>query len=111
MSAFLTDALAIARFHIVLIAVLGTLTFGWLMSGHYHAELALVVGRFMFDVALEVRHLDHALTGNWRGYRDCHVFNDLVLIYQKFKKADQSKKYGAHALVLVRLGSHSELGI
>jgi len=29
------DALAIARFHIVLIATLGTVTFGWLLTGRY----------------------------------------------------------------------------
>lgn len=74
-------------------------------------ELALVIGRLIFDVPLEIRHRDHAMTGNWRGYRDCHVFNDLVLIYRKFDKADGNTTYGDHALVLARLGSHSELGI
>jgi len=37
---FLRDALAIARFHIVLIATLGTLTFGWLMTGRYAVAAA-----------------------------------------------------------------------
>ncbi|QEA12543.1 type II toxin-antitoxin system YafQ family toxin [Comamonas flocculans] len=30
-------------------------------------ELALVLGRLMFDVPLEMRHKDHGLTGNWAG--------------------------------------------
>ncbi|WLV67219.1 type II toxin-antitoxin system YafQ family toxin [Pseudomonas aeruginosa] len=48
------------------------------------------------------RHRDHALTGDWKDHRDCHVKPDLVLIYQK---------PDADTLRLVRLGSHSELGL
>jgi len=43
---------------------------------------------------------DHSLGGEWKGYRDCHVKPDLVLIYGKEPK---------DVLTLVRLGSHSEL--
>lgn len=42
---------------------------------------------------------DHALIGRWKGYRDCHLRPDLVLVYRKTPGA----------LELVRLGSHSEL--
>ncbi|MFO0438451.1 MAG: type II toxin-antitoxin system YafQ family toxin [Phenylobacterium sp.] len=42
---------------------------------------------------------DHPLKGGWKGYRDCHLKADLVLIYKKTKDA----------IILVRLGSHSEL--
>jgi len=42
---------------------------------------------------------DHALTGNWKGYRECHLGGDLLLIYDVI----------GEELVLVRLGSHSEL--
>ncbi len=48
---------------------------------------------------LPARHVDHPLGGSWKGYRDCHIRPDLVLIY----KMDEM------ALTLVRLGSHSEL--
>ncbi|MHB8177159.1 MAG: type II toxin-antitoxin system YafQ family toxin [Vulcanimicrobiaceae bacterium] len=54
------------------------------------------------DVALPERARDHALTGDWKDYRDCHVKPDLVLIY---------RKPDADTLELVRLGSHSELGL
>lgn len=47
------------------------------------------------------QYQDHPLTGPWKGYRDCHVTNDWVLIY----KVDKKKKI----LLLQRLGSHSEL--
>lgn len=54
------------------------------------------------DQPLEPRRHDHALSGEWKDYRDCHVKPDLVLIYQK---------PDADTLRLVRLGSHSELGL
>ena len=54
------------------------------------------------DQSLAPRHRDHALTGNWKDHRDCHVKPDLVLIYQK---------PDADTLQLVRFGSHSELGL
>ncbi len=54
------------------------------------------------DKALAVRYQDHALTGDWKDHRDCHVKPDLVLIYRKLDK---------DVLQLVRLGSHSELAI
>ena len=53
------------------------------------------------DEPLEPRHRDHALTGDWRDHRDCHIKPDLVLIY---RKPDDD------TLQLVRLGSHAELG-
>jgi mRNA interferase YafQ len=54
------------------------------------------------DHPLPDRCRDHALTGDWKDHRDCHVRPDLVLIYQK---------PDASTLRLVRLGSHSELGL
>ena len=43
---------------------------------------------------------DHALTGDWIGYRDCHIKPDVVMIYAM---------PDAYTLRLVRLGSHSVL--
>jgi len=51
---------------------------------------------------LAEKHRDHALTGDWKDHRDCHIKPDLVLIY---RKPDNE------VLQLVRLGSHSELGM
>ena len=48
---------------------------------------------------LEERFRDHELTGNWRGYRECHVNPDWLLIY----------KVDGQELKLARVGSHSEL--
>ena len=65
------------------------------------AILTAVISSLITDTPLEARYRDHPLTGDWSGYRDCHVKPDLVLIYEK---PDTS------TLRLVRLGSHSELG-
>ena len=55
------------------------------------------------DQPLEPRHRDHALTGEWKDRRDCHVKPDLVVLI--YRKPDDA------TLQLVRLGSHSELGL
>ncbi len=65
-------------------------------------DLVPVLAALADDRPLEPRHRDHALTGDWKEYRDCHVKPDLVLIYHK---------PDADTLRLVRLGSHSELGL
>ena len=31
---------------------------------------------------LPEKNLDHPLKGNWKGYRECHIQNDLLLIYK-----------------------------
>ena len=54
------------------------------------------------DRSLGERHRDHALTGEWQDHRDCHIRPDLILFY---------RKPGEDVLQLVRLGSHSELGL
>ncbi len=75
-------------------------------KGRHHATLAVdlvdILKLLIADVPLHARHRDHALTGEWADHRDCHIRPDLVLIYQK--PSDDT-------LRLVRLGSHSELGL
>ena len=61
-----------------------------------------VVDALANDVPLQPVRRDHALTGDWKDYRDCHIRPDLVLVYLK---PDHD------TLRLVRLGSHSELGL
>jgi mRNA interferase YafQ len=62
------------------------------------ATLTLLV----HDEQLPIAQRDHALSGKWQEFRDCHLRPDLVLIY---RKTEPSK------LELLRLGSHSELGM
>ncbi len=65
------------------------------------AELMEVVRLLAGDIPLPHRNYDHALSGEWRDHRDCHIRPDLILIY---------RKPDGESLELVRLGSHSELG-
>ena len=65
------------------------------------SEFVAIVAALAADRPLESRHRDHALSGDWKNHRDCHVRPDLVLIY---------RKPDADTLELVRLGSHAELG-
>ena len=66
------------------------------------ALLMEVVNLLAADTPLPRRNFDHALSGEWDDHRDRHIRPDLVLIYRK--PDDDS-------LELVRLGSHSELGL
>ncbi|MGL4943837.1 MAG: type II toxin-antitoxin system YafQ family toxin [Thermoguttaceae bacterium] len=52
------------------------------------------------DRPLPQSYRDHALTGDWNGYRECHLKPDLLLIY---------RTEANDLLRLARLGSHSEL--
>ncbi len=71
-------------------------------AGTVDAELVRVVAELAEDRPLAPRHRDHALGGRWKDHRDCHIRPDLVLIY---------RQPDAEHLDLVRLGSHSELGL
>lgn len=71
--------------------------------------LKTVIDSLINDITLPEKYKDHAMTGNWVGYRDCHVKPDLVLIYRKI--TDDNGKEILEILELARLGSHSELDI
>jgi mRNA interferase YafQ len=64
--------------------------------------LTVVLELLTNDRPLPARYRDHPLAGEWSDHRDCHIRPDLVLIY---------RKPDADTLQLVRLGSHSELGL
>ena len=62
-------------------------------------ELYTVVKMLAEGETLPERYRDHYLTGNWRGFRECHIRPDWLLIY---RIVDQE-------LQLTRSGSHSDL--
>ncbi len=66
------------------------------------AELLEAVAMLAEDKPLPRRYFDHPLGGEWNDHRDCHIRPDLILIYRMPDDA---------SLELVRLGSHSELGL
>ena len=63
-------------------------------------ELTPVLDTLANDATLDSRFRDHALSGEWAGYRECHIRPDLLLIYRKI---------GDELLRIARLGSHGEL--
>jgi mRNA interferase YafQ len=71
-------------------------------SKRLDAALLQAVTMLAKDEPLSRRYFDHPLSGEWSDHRDCHIMPDLILIY---RKPDES------TLELVRLGSHSELGL
>jgi mRNA interferase YafQ len=64
------------------------------------AALVPILTALINDDPLEKRYRDHDLSGQWSGYRECHVKPNLLLIYRKLD---------TDTLRLARLGSHSEL--
>ena len=58
-----------------------------------------VMYKLLNDEELEDKYKDHNLKGNYKGYKECHIKPNLLLIYRI--KDD--------VLELVDIGSHSEL--
>ncbi len=72
--------------------------------GRHRAILDTELDHLVHWLAAEepLHYNDHALKGNWEGYRDCHIQFDLVLIYHRI---------GTDLLELSRPGSQSELDL
>jgi mRNA interferase YafQ len=63
------------------------------------AKLESVITSLFSEGDLDPALRDHPLVSNWKGYRECHLTSDWLLIY----------KLNPDELILVRLGSHSDL--
>lgn len=63
------------------------------------SKLKEIIDRLIEEQALATRYKDHPLAGNYKGYRECHIEPDWLLIYAV---AD-------NRIFFERLGSHSEL--
>ena len=64
-------------------------------------ELKSVIALIANREPLPEQNRDHPLTGNYSGYRECHIRPDWLLIYKV--DDDENKIY------LARTGSHSNL--
>ena len=60
-----------------------------------------VIEKLQKGEKLDNKYRDHALTGTYRGFRECHIQPDWLLIYFVENKIT--------TLTAVRTGSHSEL--
>ena len=64
-------------------------------------ELDAIIIKLRKQETLEAKHFDHALTGNFKGFRECHIMPDWLLMYKVEKKK--------LILTVLRTGSHSDL--
>ncbi len=62
-------------------------------------KLKAVIERLVAGKSLPARLRDHPLAGGWKGWRDCHIEPDWLLIYRAAPRE----------LVLGRTGTHSDL--
>lgn len=52
------------------------------------------------DAPLPPEYLDHELTGEWNGFRECHIGGDFLLIYELRHDGE---------VIFTRTGTHAEL--
>ncbi len=69
--------------------------------GKEMARLLTVVDALRNRRPLAERHRDHALAGDLRGWRDCHIEPDWILVYRIDEDAGD--------LILGRTGTHADL--
>lgn len=60
-----------------------------------------VIKKIMAGEKLPIKNRDHALSGNYEGFRECHIMPDWLLIY--------SLENTFKIVTLIRTGSHSDL--
>ncbi len=62
-----------------------------------------VVEMLLKGEPLPEKNKDHILTGNWKGYRECHIAPDWLLVYKIYENL--------LILSLTRTGTHSDIGL
>ena len=60
-----------------------------------------IIRKIANDIPLSEANRDHSLNGNWKGFRECHIHPDWLLIY----RIEQEEL----ELFLFRTGTHSDL--
>ena len=61
------------------------------------SKIETVIKALVAQEPLAERYRDHPLTGNWVGYRDCHIQPDWLLIYRVIDDELQLNRTGSHA--------------
>ncbi|MBQ3565994.1 MAG: type II toxin-antitoxin system YafQ family toxin [Oscillospiraceae bacterium] len=60
-----------------------------------------IIEKLLCGEVLPEKYKDHALTGNYKNHRECHIEPDWLLVYRVFENT--------LILSLVRTGTHSDL--
>lgn len=68
-------------------------------QGKPYERIRAVFVALLTQEPLSEKYQDHALEGNWTGFRELHVKPDWLLIY----------RFEGDTLILERTGSHAEL--
>lgn len=63
------------------------------------------VNKLQKDEPLDAKFKDHALHGNYEGFRECHIHPDLLLVYEK----TDNPKEDIYLLSLARVDSHTNI--
>ena len=62
-------------------------------------KIKAIMTSLIDEIPLQAKHRNHLLKGNFKGYWECHIMPDWLLIYKK----------DAHRIYFVRTGTHSDL--
>lgn len=62
-------------------------------------KFSYVVKKLLRKEPLELKFKDHKLSGNKKGFRECHIKPDLLLVYQILE----------NEIRLIDIGTHSQL--
>ena len=60
-------------------------------------KLKTIVRLLADDRALDLRHRDHPLSGQWSSSRDCHIEPDWILVYTSDKTSLRLERTGTHS--------------
>ena len=73
-------------------------------------KLFTVIEWLSNDEKLDTKYRDHDLSGNYEGFRECHIEPDWLLIYRKNSEQIIYRKNSEQIILyLLRTGSHSDL--
>ncbi len=71
-----------------------------LQKKHYPvAELEEILNILASGIEIPRKYKDHSLVGNWKGYRECHVQSNWLIIYQMTETS----------VIFIATGSHDDL--
>ena len=65
------------------------------------SKLKYIINEIMNEKALDEKYRDHELLGKYKGFRECHIEPDWLLIYKIENKE--------LTVILSRTGTHSDL--
>jgi len=63
--------------------------------------LETVIDTLLSEKPLDPKYKDHALTGDYVGFRECHILPDWLLLYSIHQET--------HILMVSRTGTHANL--